>query len=107
MRPGHPADRVAGPVDTPVWPGCGERDIRAPRTETILKGLKAPGDPAEGGVSGGCLNTACRRRVTPEQPAFFSRHLLTPSATAVRNAGYDKGRPEEASLDGVFVPAPR
>ncbi|MER5322231.1 hypothetical protein [Streptosporangium roseum] len=75
MRSVPAADRVAGLVGIPVWPGCGERDLRAPRTETTLKGLKAPGAPAEGGVSGECLNTACRRRVTPERLAFISRHL--------------------------------
>ncbi|WP_433243923.1 hypothetical protein ACQPYK_40720 [Streptosporangium sp. CA-135522] len=62
-------------VDIPIWLGCGERDTWAPQTQTMLKGLKALGATAEGGVSGGCRNTAYRRRVLPEQLAFFSRHL--------------------------------
>ncbi|MFJ2031891.1 alpha/beta hydrolase-fold protein [Streptosporangium sp. NPDC087985] len=62
-------------VDIPVWLGCGERDLWAPQTETMLKGLKALGATAEGGISGGCRDTAYRRRVLPEQLAFFSRHM--------------------------------
>ncbi|GAA3114409.1 alpha/beta hydrolase family protein [Streptosporangium carneum] len=62
-------------VDIPVWLGCGERDDRAPQTETMLKGLKALGATTEGGISSGCQDTAYRRRVLPEQLAFFARHL--------------------------------
>ncbi|MER7207355.1 hypothetical protein ABT340_09785 [Streptosporangium sp. NPDC000239] len=62
-------------VDIPVWLGCGERDDRAPQTETMLKGLKALGATTEGGISSGCQDTAYRVRVLPEQFAFFSRHL--------------------------------
>lgn len=67
-------------VDIPIWLGSGERDMWAPQTETMLKGLKALGATAEGGISGGCRNTAYRRRVLPEQLAFFSRHMATAPA---------------------------
>ncbi|MBG0815420.1 hypothetical protein [Planomonospora sp. ID82291] len=62
-------------VDIPVWLGCGDRDGWAKQTETMLKGLKALGATAEGGISGGCHNAAYRRRVLPEQLAFISRHI--------------------------------
>ncbi|GGL39480.1 hypothetical protein GCM10014719_45670 [Planomonospora parontospora subsp. antibiotica] len=62
-------------VDIPVWLGCGDRDGWARQTETMLKGLKALGATAEGGISGGCHNAAYRRRVLPEQLAFVSRHI--------------------------------
>lgn len=62
-------------VDIPVWLGCGERDDRAPQTETMLKGLKALGATTEGEISSGCQDTAYRRRVLPEQLAFFARHM--------------------------------
>ncbi|MEV7012772.1 hypothetical protein [Streptosporangium sp. NPDC051022] len=62
-------------VEIPVWLGCGERDDRAPQTETMLKGLKALGATTEGGISPGCPDTAYRLRVLPEQLTFFSRHM--------------------------------
>lgn len=62
-------------VDIPVWLGCGERDSWAPQTETMLKGLKALGAAAEGGISPGCQDTAYRRRVLPEQLDFLARHI--------------------------------
>ncbi|GHH70372.1 hypothetical protein GCM10017673_22150 [Streptosporangium violaceochromogenes] len=62
-------------VNIPVWLGCGERDEWAPQTETMLKGLRALGATAEGGISSGCQDTAYRRRVLPEQLAFLARHI--------------------------------
>ncbi|MFF5248036.1 alpha/beta hydrolase-fold protein [Streptosporangium sp. NPDC000095] len=62
-------------VDIPVWLGCGERDAWARQTQTMLKGLKALGATAEGGITEGCQDTAYRRRVLPEQLAFLARHI--------------------------------
>lgn len=62
-------------VNIPVWLGCGERDAWARQTQTMLKGLKALGATAEGGISDGCQDTAYRRRVLPEQLAFLARHI--------------------------------
>ncbi|WP_184941018.1 dienelactone hydrolase family protein [Planomonospora venezuelensis] len=64
-------------VEIPLWLGCGERDEWAPQTETMLKGLKALGATAEGGISRGCHDAAYRRRVLPDQLAFLARHVET------------------------------
>ncbi|GGS59011.1 hypothetical protein GCM10010156_17110 [Planobispora rosea] len=62
-------------LDIPVWLDCGDRDSWAPQTETMLKGLRALGATAEGGIAGGCHDTAYHRRVLPDQLNFLSRHL--------------------------------